>query len=559
MSADPNTFDIGLVMAGAVSAGAYTAGVIDMLTEALDAYDRAKDDPAWTGPRHDVRIAGVSGASAGGITAALAAIYWYQPFAHVGEALDGRDRNALYRSWVSSIDISHLLAPDDLMGQGAPRALLNGRIIDRIANEALTAADRAPIARRWLADPLPLWQTVTNLDGVPYGFEVFANTAVRYAMYNHADPVAFAVSPTGRALDASRFVPLDRRTIDTDSWRFFAEAAVATGAFPIGLPARVMRRLLPAGSVPIGNRDARPIEQDRPLDRSFLAVDGGTIDNEPLELLRSHLALEEPDGRNPRDGETARKAVLLIDPFPNQFDWPAVRDPALVPTLLDVARALPDALKNQARFRPQDLSLAKDDAVFSRFMIAPSRRTQAGGIANNAIASGILGGFGGFLSEAFRRHDYQLGRRNAWGFLKGHFALPVGNKVFEGREPADPEAWYVRDRDRNVRRFAVDRSRRAQDAAYPIIPLVGHLQAPFEIPAHDHFLSDEIAWPHLETLIDQRMTHLQHRFARVIAPDDTLLGFGKRAYVNFGLSMARRGAAARVVQTLKDAVAAIEV
>ena len=33
-----NTFELGLVMAGAASAGAYTAGVIDFLFEALQAW-----------------------------------------------------------------------------------------------------------------------------------------------------------------------------------------------------------------------------------------------------------------------------------------------------------------------------------------------------------------------------------------------------------------------------------------------------------------------------------------------------------------------------------------
>ena len=41
-SSDGNAFEIGLVMAGAISAGAYTAGVIDFLIQALDEYEKAK-------------------------------------------------------------------------------------------------------------------------------------------------------------------------------------------------------------------------------------------------------------------------------------------------------------------------------------------------------------------------------------------------------------------------------------------------------------------------------------------------------------------------------------
>lgn len=43
-------FEIGLTMAGAISAGAYTPGVIEFLTEALDAWDAAKEAAARGGP-----------------------------------------------------------------------------------------------------------------------------------------------------------------------------------------------------------------------------------------------------------------------------------------------------------------------------------------------------------------------------------------------------------------------------------------------------------------------------------------------------------------------------
>ncbi len=74
-------FELGLVMAGAISAGAYTAGVVDFLIEALDAWEAAKaharahpEDPASREvPNHEVRLKVLSGASAGGITAALTA------------------------------------------------------------------------------------------------------------------------------------------------------------------------------------------------------------------------------------------------------------------------------------------------------------------------------------------------------------------------------------------------------------------------------------------------------------------------------------------------------
>ncbi len=40
------TFEIGLTMAGAVSAGAYSGGVLDFLLQALDAWEQEKQHDA---------------------------------------------------------------------------------------------------------------------------------------------------------------------------------------------------------------------------------------------------------------------------------------------------------------------------------------------------------------------------------------------------------------------------------------------------------------------------------------------------------------------------------
>jgi len=67
-------FQIALALSGAISAGAYTAGVFDFLIQALDEWENARsgkyleqgDDPG-TIPNHFVGIKAISGASAGSI------------------------------------------------------------------------------------------------------------------------------------------------------------------------------------------------------------------------------------------------------------------------------------------------------------------------------------------------------------------------------------------------------------------------------------------------------------------------------------------------------------
>jgi hypothetical protein len=133
-----------------------------------------------------------------------------------------------------------------------------------------------------------------------------------------------------------------------------------------------------------------------------------------------------------------------------------------------------NALVNQARFKPEELALAEDDDVYSRFMISPSRREADGSQAEYAIASATLGGFGGFFEESFRRHDYLLGRRNCQSFLKRYLALPETNPLFAEMSAAQKQAWQVKERDGTPRRVpAADGN---AHPALPIIPLPPELQ-----------------------------------------------------------------------------------
>src|SRR5215469_14496476 len=106
-------FRIGVNMAGAVSAGAYTAGVLDFLIDALDAWyaerERWKDkDPStWPIPSHDVSLEVLSGASAGGMCAAISAVALQEEFDHVRSIPTPPTASANLTSdcWVQRIDV----------------------------------------------------------------------------------------------------------------------------------------------------------------------------------------------------------------------------------------------------------------------------------------------------------------------------------------------------------------------------------------------------------------------------------------------------------------------
>ena len=67
------------------------------------------------------------------------------------------------------------------------------------------------------------------------------------------------------------------------------------------------------------------------------------MDNEPLELVRRALAGR--DGRNPRIGRDATRAVVMVDPFPNTSDVTATYDRGI--SLVSVITRLFGALIEQ--------------------------------------------------------------------------------------------------------------------------------------------------------------------------------------------------------------------
>jgi hypothetical protein len=73
-----------------------------------------------------------------------------------------------------------------------------------------------------------------------------------------------------------------------------------------------------------------------------------------------------------------------------------------------------------------DVSLAANDDIYSRFMIAPVREQPSGRKIRGdaALASHPLSSFFGYFSEHYRHHDFMLGRRNCYQFLRDWFVLP---------------------------------------------------------------------------------------------------------------------------------------
>jgi hypothetical protein len=263
------------------------------------------------------------------------------------------------------------------------------------------------------------------------------------------------------------------------SWDLAAKFALGTSAFPIGLPLQPLSRpaehyryrpvVIPGNGkspdeiVPLAvNWQALipPGQTDVDPNYHFLAADGGVTDNEPVELCRTELA--GMTGRNPRSGDEAVRAVILVDPFAEDTNLCS----EIFTNLGDEAKSLFSSLLSQTRYDSQDLLLACHPDCYSRFMITARRDSIVGG---KAIATACLGAFGGFLCQDYREHDYFLGRSNCKDFLENpdNLWFPETNPLFAAWRMANPTAANTMRRQDSKGRYSL-----------PLIPLYGSAAQP---------------------------------------------------------------------------------
>jgi Patatin-like phospholipase len=533
-------YELALTSAGAVSAGAYIAGAMDFLFEALDAWHDAKRITPDTVPSHKVVLQALTGASAGAISAALVAVMRSARFRHLPSDPGPQSPvgNPLFDAWVNEIDIAPLLDQSDLAATDAngqtqpPAAFMNGAVLDAIAARAIANAASLPtIERPYLANPLRVILTQTNCRGVPY-FVRFAESDAGQGMLQHGDQARFAIECPGGLPNHPAFADetfLRGAPAAASGWGALADAAVSSAAFPLGLPPRQRvgrvgdydyRLYFPDPSSPDhvltvkpGGAGWPPADADAQGRFDYVGVDGGVIDNDPFGV--AHALLAGGLGRNPPEGRQACRTVIMIDPFPAAPTYGPAHTEGL--GLSKLAGSLVGLLIAQARFKPRDLMLAHLEDVYSRFIIAPKRDQPVNGM--HSLACGFLGGFGGFLSRRQRLHDFMLGRRNCQRFLSAHLCLPRDNPLFDGwRDAPWAKAYDIVGQDGSL--------------FLPIIPLLRDAQGQPLIPEQEEPLwpSDAVATDAIITMVMARLKAIAKIFVRS-------LGFWPRLAVKAGLDL----------------------
>lgn len=430
------TFHIGLCMAGAVSAGAYTAGVMDFLLEALQEWEKLRGNKDV--PSHRVIISVIGGASAGGMTGIVAASAVNQPFKTVelpstADLLKEHPENKYYHSWVDLLgdDMFRLMLDQhDIQESKRVESLMNSKFIDDVAQKVVKINPAEWVETpAYIADQLKIFTTLTNLEGLKYNISF--NSQVMQNKYNmavHNDYACFNLNTTKYNNDG--WMPLCFKTNTNTS--IAKDAAMATGAFPIGLKSRILKRT------------KETITQNPWLNQTKLTdhindtslvytqnVDGGLINNEPFEKVKQLLSeiTNQSSIEDQNSFDLFKSAVLMIDPFPSELPSTFNINQQLFPT---IGYTL-NAMTQQMRAKPAPLIDAMSPLMSGQFLIAPTRPVLSGDDigkkieGSKAIACGAFDGFSGFMNKEFRIHDYYLGRYNCEMFLRNYFTIPAAN------------------------------------------------------------------------------------------------------------------------------------
>lgn len=490
-SGEQPSFSLGLALAGAASGGAYSAGVIDFLLEALQSWQNAKDNEEAV-PRWNVRISDVAGTSAGALTATvLSSLYntVHIPFSPERASELSLSANPLYGSWVTLTTPERLFDISDIdevpIGERMVQSAFNAKFFQDAAEKVFTPPLEM-ISRPSYFDPnCTVAITTTNLRGVAYSLNDFQSTISprhSYGMKRHSDYVRFHFTLPGdddvnKPLPDSREVRLDQAR-DTDAWKELINAARASSAFPFGFPTvRVNAKQTDYDS---RFENLPRVATDGDEYTSYAAVDGGILNNEPFGLLQQQME-QRHNRRMSSNPAVAWGSVILVDPLPGSGEDSKLDQEGL--PLTQLLAPLLIALQQEAMFKDSEIAEALDASKMNRFMIIPDRNRPTW--QPDPLATASLRAFAGFLDERFRVHDFMLGRRNCQTFLEKVLRIPTEgakeNPIFQ-----DHKDFLTGD-------------------YVPIVPLVGKA-------------AEEVVMPQWPVMNDNEATNIANKIAKLAMP-----------------------------------------
>ena len=455
-------YPLSICMAGAVSAGAYSAGVMSVLLDALRLWDDASEDLPHR-HQHRVEIKGMSGASAGSIQAVLSSLDLF--------AQDS-SQNLGKSAWLN-VSIAKLLELSDLEREGAEaQSVLNSEKLRVVAADAISMHTWGDWSNsEWpafVANDYEVRLSVTNLRGIPYGLKLPQENRMEFGMSMHNEYLRYRFDTESEP--AEEYFVIDITDQTKGGLDNLAKGALASSAFPMAFSSVVLDRPTASqgdyhdvskwlalssaekdsGGLVSASYQLKPAppswNENFGKTETIFAVDGGATNNEPLVEAFKILFGETIDEWNNMPNESGTEKlgrVLMIDPFPNEVDREITDESLRVDKSLG---SLISALVGHARFSaPIMLSQNLQDRVGLVYPSNPLRdqkpKTYSTKKKQLAIKSGALGGFSGFLKREFLEHDFELGRLNMQRFLRYHFTLSQDHPFFQN-ESAEWRAFW---------------------------------------------------------------------------------------------------------------------
>jgi len=359
---------LAITIAGAVSLGSYEAGAT---YEILDAIRQHNEHPETIANGDFIRIDVLTGASAGGMTAAILAqklLFAKNEFVGPDGHSPSPYNNPLYNTWVKGIDLKDLLDSQDKPlpdGDPAELSVLSSNLIEKISRDTLAQLDHTgniPLTggAHNAIDPgrgVRLGLALTNLNGINYEYPIFGGGSFRYTDFSD---------------QMLRLLPVNDRS--STRWIEISGAAVACGAFPAAFRTKDLPRVL---------SDYQPSDTlvSFPSDPyTFTYTDGGVLQNQPLGMAKNLVDL------NDRHLNNENRFYLFVSPSPMEGKQNLELHEANA-NILKVVERLYDVYTGQSTFR--DWIQARE--VNGQIDILDKRATGlAQALAHNEIDSDVL-------------------------------------------------------------------------------------------------------------------------------------------------------------------------
>ncbi|MEI8210228.1 MAG: patatin-like phospholipase family protein [Methylococcales bacterium] len=318
------TKKLAITISGAVSLGSYEAGVLYELIRTIQHHNEHEADET-----KKIEIDVLTGASAGGMTAAIAA----QKLLFEASSLQEPYNNSLYRAWVKDISFDSLInlqhdedPTHSILSSNAVEDISKKHLINRYETQVKPLTDKHPAA----ADFVYLGLAMTNLNGVDYVRDIKPRGEFCYTRYSDT-------------LKKKLSRPNDIKS----DWEIIRNAAISCGAFPFAFRVKDLARdyseykndlshspflpLIPYGSFPTPYRN-------------FTYTDGGTFHNEPLGLAKNLVDQQD----SPHDYNDQR-FYLFISPASRESTKNSEFNEKSA-NFSGSAKAIVSAIFNQARF-----------------------------------------------------------------------------------------------------------------------------------------------------------------------------------------------------------------